>query len=796
MSQHFRKILITALLFVSSLADADTPNDQSPLGVNLTGISYWSTQWMLVDIMKQASNGSGELWATTNADTYDFNTGHQSELDLDENGWPRSLPARDSQDFHYVSTVLYQDNEHHPGGDFVVLYDGEGKVVYNGGSLIESSPGRDVVRLSQSSHLHLQIQQTDPNNIGNYIRNIRVLVPGGTCGSVLSFAATDTDCANSDEYVAFEHNYQQQVFHPLFLQDMKKFSVLRFMRFLGTNNSPLRTWNDRAKVSDASWALKAGSPIEVAVAMANQLQAEPWINLPFRVDDNFIRQEALLVKQQLDQHLALYLEIGNELWNNAYPYIFDAQYAEQQGKATWPQAGVSDFEYRLNYYGMRTAQSCAIWKEVFSDAPERVKCVMAGMGANTWVNERALSCPLFVNQGGYSCARDMSALAIAPYFGGYLADDGNLDILADWALQGEQGVKQLFAEMYSGVLRPLTDDPDKEEWQLAPPNGALEQAKNFIAANQALAQQYGLQLVAYEGGQHLTYAGNLNGDRAAINENLFLAANRDPRMGQVFSDHFDHWQQLGGTTYMVFESTGSFGAFGAFPLKEYQLQSASAKFTAVNDYITQNPCWWQDCQRTTVAYEDTSGEDPEEPTDPESPAPESFELSTSSLPDTMGLALSWLWTGSEPQNFNIFNDGQLVGHTLGSAREFALNWLSLRQDYVIQVVAIAETGEAISQSNTVVTQAGDSVAPTQPTDLQVEFDGQYGFNLSWTASEDNVAVAYYKIFRNGQPYTHVTEPGFHDQWPPQEEVTYHIVAEDSWHNLSAPSLRVSGLRPD
>jgi hypothetical protein len=787
------RLFFVCMFSVQGFVFANTANDKSPIGINLTGISYWSTQWMLVDIMKQASNGSGELWATTNADTYNFNTGHQSELQLDEKGWPRSLPARDSQNFHYVSTVLYQDNEHHPAGDFIVLYDGEGKVAYNGGSVIESSPGRDVVRLTPVSHFHLQIQQTDPNKNGNYIRNIRVLVPGGTCGSVLSYASSDADCVQGNDYVAFENNYQQQLFHPLFLQDMKKFSALRFMRFLGINNSPLRTWDERAKASDASWALKAGSPVEVAVAMANQLQAEPWINLPFRVDDDFIRQEALLVKQELDQHLTLYLEMGNELWNNAYPYIFDAQYAEQQGKATWPEAGVSDFEYRLNYYGMRAAQSCAIWKAVFSDAPERVKCVMAGMGANTWVNERALTCPLYANQGGHNCARDMSALAIAPYFGGYLADDANLDVLAEWAAQGEQGLSQLFDEMYNGVLRPLTDDPEKEEWQLAPANGALEQAKNFIAANSALAQQYGLQLVAYEGGQHLTYAGNLSGDRGIINDNLFLAANRDSRMGQALMDHFDHWQQLGGTTYMVFESTGSFGAFGAFPLKEYQLQNASPKYTAVRDYIVQNPCWWQGCERTTVAYEDAGGSNPD---DPEPPETGSFELTTAPLPETMGIALSWQWTGPEPQYFNVFHDGQMIGQTLGVAREFTLNWLSLRKDYAIQVVAVAETGELMLQSNTVVTQAGDSEAPTQPAALQVEFDGQYGFELSWEASQDNVAVAHYKIFRNGEAYTHVTEPGFHDQWPPQGDVTYHIVAEDSWHNLSKPSLIVSGFRPN
>ncbi len=31
------------------------PNDNSPLGINIAGLSYWSTQWVFVDVMKQSS---------------------------------------------------------------------------------------------------------------------------------------------------------------------------------------------------------------------------------------------------------------------------------------------------------------------------------------------------------------------------------------------------------------------------------------------------------------------------------------------------------------------------------------------------------------------------------------------------------------------------------------------------------------------------------------------------------------------------------------------------------------------
>jgi hypothetical protein len=790
MNHVLLKFFVVFSLCFNVAAHADTANSDSALGINLTGISYWSSQWMLVDIMKQASNGSGQLWATTNADTYKFDTKDQALLDLDEQGWPRSLPNRTNPNFHYVTTILYQDNQHYPIGDYVVLYDGEGELTFRGGNIVESQPGRIVLRMEESSFLQLQILSTDPQQTGNYLRNIRVLVPGGRCNSALTYASSPADCQQASDYQAFEQIYQEQVFHPLFLKDMQGFRALRYMQFLHTINNPVRVWEERSKADYASWALNGGSPIEVAIHMANQLQAEPWLNIPVRVDDNYLRQYALLVKNQLAPNLTLYLEYGNEIWNNAYPYNFDADYAAQQGKQLWPLSNVSDLEYRLSYYGMRSAQACAIWKQVFSDAPQRVQCVMGGMGANTWINEQALQCPVYMQNGGYSCARDMDALAIAPYFAGYLADNDNLSILLSWVSQGELGLQYLFDEMYSGVLRLLSDDNDKEEWQLPPVDGALAQAKEFIATNKVLADRYGLSLVAYEGGQHLSYAGNMTQQRDKINDELFLKANRDALMGQAIVDHLNDWQQNGGTTYVLFESIGKYGEYGAFPLKEYQLQDESEKFKAVSKYIKEQSCWWLDCHRDTIDYSDNSSSQD----DDSLPDANSGQLNLTIEPviETMGVALHWDWQGAPVASFRVLMDGELIGNLNSAARGYETHWLSLRQDYSFKVQAIDDDNLVIAESNKIISQAGDSISPTRPANLTVEFDGNSGYILNWQASEDNVAVSHYKIFRNGEPYTLAISPSFIDPWPPEGQVSYYVVAEDNSQNLSEPSFEVVG----
>ena len=822
-------------------SSAQTPNASASTGINLTGLSYWSTQWTLIDVMKQASNGSGQLWATSNMDSWVFNTGHQAQLDLDENGWPRSLPDRSSSDFHYVSTIIFQDNEHYPIGDYTVLYDGEGELNYGGVTLISSSAGRDVVRLDEGRYFHLQIRSTDPENNGNYLRNIRIIAPGGHCGDALSFAQQANDCAESDQFAAFASMATPPVFHPLFLQDIAPFRTLRFMRFLNTINNPVQEWSESARPEHGSWALNAGAPVAVAAEMANEVQAEPWLNLPVRVSDDYARQAAMTVKETLDDHLTLYLEYGNELWNSAYPYILDGMYAEEQGKQLWPDAGVSDFEYRLNYYGMRSAQICAIWKDVFSDSPERVQCVMGGMGANSWVNNQSLSCPLYAVSQGRSCAADMSALAIAPYFAGYMADDRYLHILSEISVvnqQSQDGLEKLFDEFYRGLFRELTEDPNLEEWQQAPANGALAQAREYIEENKALADEYGLQLVAYEGGQHLTYAGNMQGNREEINEHVFLAANRDPRMGQAFKDHLTDWHEAGGAVYVLFESTGRYGRYGAFPLKEYQLQpeSETPKMTAVLEYM-QQPCLWNGCERITHSQDDnqgsaspddginddssTSDSDPssdgagadDNNDTPDSDSSEDSQgsddsgaagdtgaddtagdsgsgqdneplfLMVSPIYDTQGAVLSWQGGPSDVAYYEIYLDRVRVGH-VKNGYEYTLNWLELNRHYGFRVIARDNQDQILDESGLVISTAGDSEAPSRPEGLVAESDGEYGFNLSWQAATDNHQVGWYKIYRNGVLYTMTAAAEFHDPWPPQGPVSYAIVAKDVSGNLS------------
>ncbi|WP_152085968.1 hypothetical protein [Pseudoalteromonas sp. A25] len=785
---------------VSSVAS----NANSGVGINLTGLNYWSSQWTTIDVMKHASNGSGQLWATSNARTYEYNTGDQLLLDLDEQGWPRSLPPMtDDSPFHYVTTIIFHDNPHYAQGEYVVLYEGEGELRYSGPELVSSSPGRDVVRMTEDSYFHLQIHSTDPNNLGDHIRNIRIIAPGGSCSTALTdYALSAQDCDSPNMFIPFEQSYMQRVFHPLFLQDMSQFRTLRFMQLLNTIDNPIENWSARPKYDYASWGLKGGTPLEVAILMSNKLKAEGWYNLPARVNDDYIQQFARLLKLTTDNQSDVYIELGNEIWNNAWPYINDALYMQEQGKKMWPNTHHHDIEYRMNYYGMRSAQMCDIVKQEFAEQASRVKCVMGGQAGVPWINQQALSCPIYASGTNQQCAQNMDILAVGSYFAGYYANERYLDILTSWAADPVTGVDNLFTELYSDLLRSLTYNADEPAWWQAPANGALAQAKENISGNLQLAQQYNLMLAAYEGGQHLTYAGDSREGREAINESLFLAANRDARMATAFIDHLSDWRDSGAGLFMVFESTGRWDRWGAFPLKEYQAQTRedAVKFDAVLSFVEQNPCWWANCERTISPVDEPIVLPPSDPVTPPpivepEPEPEptpvpTIEVISSPLFDTNGVMLNWQLNDSlNSVVFKIYRNEQLIFHT--TDEQFKDHWQPLNVDLKYRVDAVEKMSNSVVASQTIVTKAGDSEPPRAPELLTIESNGQYGVKLHWQMSEDNNGIKLYKIIRNGQMYTHTSDNYFEDPWPPQGTVSYALYAQDFAGNLSDLSQSVS-----
>ena len=119
---------------------------------------------------------------------------------------------------------------------------------------------------------------------------------------------------------------------------------------------------------------------------------------------------------------------------------------------------------------------------------------------------------------------------IAPYFGSYIGKPEYEAEIESWIDNEDEdnenfALDNLFEEITEGGV--LND---------APTVGALQQAYNWTEGYAALADLHGLDLLTYESGQHLNGSGGV-AENEAIGD-LFIAANRDPRMGEIYQEYF------------------------------------------------------------------------------------------------------------------------------------------------------------------------------------------------------------------------------------------------------------------
>jgi hypothetical protein len=547
-------LVISLLCSMSSVHALAQSNPASPLGTNLSGVSYYTSEQPFLNIFK-----TGGGWYTqVRGGVWD--TGEENLLNLDANGYPICVCGIGGQTvtFNQVSVLLLRNIGTYPAGQYVVLYDGEGTISYSFDAVknaAASIPGRDVLNVTPTNGggILISITATDPNRTGNYIRNIRLV-----------YAPNEPLLGSG------------AIFNPDLINRIGEFRALRFMDWGMTNSSTEGgTWSARNTPSSAFWGAPLGGgstrsvPIEVMVALSNQLQADPWFNIPHLASDDYINQFATLVHQQLASNRNVYVEYSNETWNYIFP---QTQWMTSQGVAMWPSAR-SPFDANRSYYGMRAAQMCKIWKSAWGADANRVQCVLAAQAANTYTATQSLRCPLWA---GAPCSQyGFSALAIAPYFG-YGVPDA-------WTPQPDGGLTSLFTEIMQGGLVAG-----------GYPAGMIQQALNWVSSYVSVANSYGLPLIAYEGGQSL-----VNSNDAALT-NLYIAANRDPRMGTAYSAYLQGWKNAGGQLFVHFSDIVVYSKWGSWGSLENVIDTGSPKYNALTNFISQNPCWWSGCITTAL----------------------------------------------------------------------------------------------------------------------------------------------------------------------------------------------------
>lgn len=368
----------------------------------------------------------------------------------------------------------------------------------------------------------------------------------GSGNATIALIATDPRDYIRDIRMVPEGAERGELFNPQFLTTLKGYRALRFtIWMLGhTNHFVQSRWSDRPRIEDAHWNAK-GAPIEMMVALANRVRIDPWFSMPHDADDDYVRRFAQTVKKTLDPRLKVYLEYSNEVWNPDYPQF---AYASKKGRTLG--LGDDPRSAQVRYQAKRSVEIFKIWERVL--AKKRLVRVFSTQSGGPDVSEIALSFE--------DTRKHLDALATAPYFGYYLTEDA-----AAAAKTAKLSVDELMRELESV---------------------ALPKAKAEMLEQAAIAKKYGLPLIAYEGGQHLVDFRPDDQHDPALDA-LFDAANRDPRMGKLYSRYLQDWAEAGGGLFVHLLNCGTFNLHGRWGSLEYisQPRSMAPKYDALRRFI-------------------------------------------------------------------------------------------------------------------------------------------------------------------------------------------------------------------
>ena len=553
--------LLTTHFASAEIGRSPTDNSLSPIGTNFHFFTDWSSEYPFINLFRMA-----RPWITS-SDVWDTNEWDKLEADLDENGYPTRLPSADdpNANYRYVTTLMMTDvGPNYPGGEYNVYYDGEGTITYGRDAvLVSSSPGHDVINVTPSSGIMLRITATTQ---GNHIRNLRVVMPGYTAAQEAS-----------------------QVYHDDFLNVIKKYRVLRYMDWMRTNwdlGGPIDRrevsdiWTDRSRPTDAFYTTERGVPLEVMVDLANYNNADPWFNHSHLATDNDIYLFAEHVRDTLNDDRFVYVEYSNEIWNYGFQ---QGNWMEEQAEADPTISEGNGLQKRLSWYGKRSAEMCNIWKQVWAEQSERVICVIATQAANAYIGQQMLDCPLW---SGAPCHSHVDAVAIAPYFGQHIGHNAYLDEVRLWLGEADGGLNKLFRELEFGDV--LTDRRYQYIFKTK-----LGDALAYVTEYKQMADDRGISLVSYEGGQHLVGFGGAQNDME-LNA-LFEAANDDPRMKTAYDDYFAGWHGSGAGFFVHYANAGKNTKWGFWGASQYLTNADSQKRSSVETYVDNYQCDWDAC---------------------------------------------------------------------------------------------------------------------------------------------------------------------------------------------------------
>ena len=409
---------------------------------------------------------------------------YPTELPLDANGNP--IPAQ----MQFMVSVRDQTK----GGRYIVTYDGDVDLVYKVGAnkiAAESVPGRDVVEYNASSNgFFVDVTRVNPAD------------PFGNLAIV-----------HEDYLTLYEAG---EIWRPEFLEFVGQFANLRFMDWMNTNHSKTSTWADRTPIERRTYPKSVdGIPLEYLVDLSNKTNSNPWFTIPHLADETYIRNFAQYVKDNLNPDLIPYFEYSNETWNVSFDQtrwlidqsntFFDASVTGKHQQYEAYRIGLM-FQYITDVYG--------------TENRDKINLVIATQKGSKGREQKLLESPDLAPYGLDNLYQLADSLAITTYFGSGVGKD-DYPTVQSWQADADGGISKLLASS------------DIELTELIDVTLPYFDQKSI---------DYGLELVAYEGGSHIVP--DISWQNETGVSDLFENVHYTPEMGVFYDRIFEAWKNL------------------------------------------------------------------------------------------------------------------------------------------------------------------------------------------------------------------------------------------------------------
>jgi hypothetical protein len=576
-------------------------NKQANSGINLTSAIAYNTGPLFIDLMKSAQ-------------PFKRTETIQNNVKFDDNGYPTSIPKDTKVESYFLTGFKKGDI---PEGYYTVLYDGEGELAFPDTNTISKEKGKYIIDIkfrTDGSRLNKSviIQHTNPSNP---INNIRILMAGGICANDPLHHSINTDQC-SGKFLSFSEHYDDIIYNPDMLRFLKDFSTLRYMDLMQTNNSIIRSWEERPKLSDQTWTqislgddlnydakkdpdnwdalfnfgeykegrinslLRGGVPIEILVDLANRMEFNPWFCIPMLADNNYIRKFAEYVHNNLKTNLVAHIEYSNEIWGTAL--FSQGLYAKTQGL----KEGLTQHQWT----GKRTEEVFKIWESVF-DKPDRIYRILGTQAAVPLRTKEIIS---YNNE---STIKHIDAIAIGHYY------------VSQHQVTQDVLFNNNYSITYDQVLNNLSHYVDNGFNAIIPEHiqqTAVDRIREHKAISDGFVNDMGktIDLIAYEGGQHLledfqaqtpkypNTKKKIEYDEKIAAVEVYIAMNYDTRMGEIYTQFQNAWKENGGKLFCHFSSPAKWNKYGMWGLKENLNDNPTPKYESVLMFNKNHPKWW------------------------------------------------------------------------------------------------------------------------------------------------------------------------------------------------------------